>query len=259
MDNVAAGHLTNNYDPNTMATLEASSDIMRSFNYLYGKKADELILRYRRRLEWMFAQIGFTGKITVSNGTRAFEHDFEVDTAADYTLDSSANPLEDLGTVCEAYASANGVFPDVIITTPTIAKAILGHTKTEKWINKNTYSFGNLQSQFNDAMTRFMGSFREFGVPEIYAYAGSYVDSGSASSYVPSGKLMVTNSSRWGLAYAAQVDYDIRDNGEPIMGEFVAKEKIASDGKSKDLMLSSYPLPMIESSDAVKILDVTIS
>lgn len=260
VDSVATGHLTNNYDPNTMATLEASSDIMRSFNYLYGKKADEMILRYRRRLEWMFSQIGFTGKITVDTAKRNFEHDYNIDTAADYALNSTADPLADIGALCEAYAATNGVFPNLIVTTPAVAKAILGHSKTEKWINKNTYSFGNLQSQFNDPMTRFMGSFREFGIPEIYAYAGSYADStGTAQTYVPSGKMMITNTQAWNLAFAAQVDYDVRDNGEPIMGEFVAKEKIASDGKSKDLMLTSYPLPIIESGNAVKIVDVTVS
>jgi hypothetical protein len=258
MDNVADAHLTTNYDPNTMQMLEGNSDILRSMNYIYGKKADEMMLRYRRALEWMMREVGFTGKVT--DDDRGIEIDFEIDDAADYTLNSTADPLSDLGAICEAYATTNGIFPDLIVTTPAIAKAILAHSKVEKWINKNTYSFGNLQSQFNDPMTRFMGSFKEFGIPEIYAYVGSYADStGAAQTFVPSGKLMVTNRSKWSVGYAAQVDYDINADGAPIMGEFLAKEKIAADGKSKDLMLSSFPLPMIESGDAVKVLDVTIS
>ena len=259
VDSVATGHLSYNYDPATMAILDKSSAVMRSFNYLYGKKADEMILRYHRRLEWMFSQILFTGEIAVSTDKRSFTHDFEVATPANYTLDSSADPLQDIGAVCEAYAIANGVYPNLIVTTSAIARAILGHSKTEKWISKNTFNFGNLKSQFKDPTTRFMGAFGEFAIPEIYAYSGSYANNaGTAVGYVPSGQLAVTNTTMWETAFAAQVDYDLDPSGTPIPGEIVVKEKVASDGKSKDLMLTSYPLPIIENGDAVKILNITV-
>jgi len=259
-DSVADEHLTTDYDPRSLANLESSSDVVRSFEYLYGKKADELKLRYFRRLEWMFSQLAFTGEISVSTTERAFTHSFDVDSPAGFDISSSTTDvLDGLGDVCANYAKTNGVFPNLIVTTPDVAKAILKHKTVEKWIQKNTFNMGGMTSNYTDPMTRFIGSFREFGVPEIYAYAGNYANSsGTATNYVPSGKLLITNTQFWNLSFAAQVDYDINENGNPVMGEFLSKIKISPEGKSKDLLFSSYPLPIVMSGDAVKILNVTV-
>lgn len=266
-DYVAEQHILQNFDPNTLDVLSAQSDIVRSFGYYYGRKLTGMRLRYDRAVEKMIGQIASSGKIAVDDDKRSFEIDFNTK-KLNYTLNTSADPLSDIGEMCQKYGDENGVFPNVIMTTQAIANKILAHAKVEKWINKNTFSFGQLASRFQNPSIRFMGSFSEFAIPDIYVYTGDYKDaSGTAHKYIDDGKLIITNTDYWSLGHAAMVDYDVagqtsvvpnESNNGLFVGDFLVKEKISDDGTKKMLYFRSYPLPMVDHGDYVHTATVTV-
>lgn len=259
--------LTSSFNLNELANLNDASDITRSFAYSYGVKLQGLRDRLKRRIEYMFAQLLLTGKISFTTTERTFEKDYSISTTGTLTVSSSTDPLELIGAECETFAQTLGMWPDVILMTPYLARGIMNHSKTEKYISKNNYNFGLLKPRFNSPSVRFIGEFQEFGIPEIYVYSGTYAnDSNVATKYIPessktSGKMILLNTSQFALGYGAVVDFELKPDGSPIMTDVIVKEKIpeASEGHTKTISLLSYPLPILYNANACKVFTSTIS
>jgi hypothetical protein len=215
----------------------------------------------------MFGQLLLTGKISFTTTERTFEKDYSISTTGTLAVNSSTDPLALIGAECESFAQTLGMWPDVILMTPYLARGILIHTKTEKYISKNNYNFGLLKPRFASPSVRYIGEFQEFGIPEIYVYSGTYAnDSNVATNYIPessstSGKMILLNTSQFALGYGAVVDFELKPDGSPIMTDVIVKEKIpeASEGHTKTISLLSYPLPILYNANACKVFTSTIS
>jgi len=215
----------------------------------------------------MFGQLLLTGKISFTTTERTFEQDYRISTTGTLAVNSSTDPLELIGAECETFAQTLGMWPNVILMTPYLARGIMNHSKTEKYISKNNYNFGLLKPRFNSPSVRFIGEFQEFGIPEIYVYSGTYAnDSNVATKYIPessstSGKMILLNTSQFALGYGAVVDFELKPDGSPIMTDVIVKEKIpeASEGHTKTISLLSYPLPILYNANACKVFTSTIS
>ena len=259
--------LTSSFDLTQLANLTAGSDISKAFMYLYGIKLQGLKERWARRIEYMYAQLLLTGAVTFTTAERTFTQDYATSHAGTLALTSTTDPLADIGEDCEAFAQAYGQWPNMILLTPALARSILAHDHVEKYISKNTYQFGLLKPRFVSPSVRFMGSFQEFGIPDMYVYAGTYVsDAGVVTNYIPetsdtSGKMILLNTDAFALGFGAVIDFELRPDGTPLQSDVIIKERIPeeSEGHTKTLSLLSYPLPILWNSSGVQTFTTTIS
>jgi hypothetical protein len=246
-------HLGYNFDVRAFNNATGTEDVMRSFNALYGKKVRTLLLRRKRAIEWMFAQLLAKGKIIVETKDRKFMHDFGTASPTPFNLfDKSVDPLSTIKAACRRYGSLYGQFPDIIITSPEVGDAILEHPTTDKWMNKNMRNAAEYTPRYENPSVTFVGKFPKLNIPEIYAYGATYEgDDGKAKRYIDIEDFAITRTDAFTMNYASQVDYEIDPSGKPIMREFVSKETIPQGGKSKEISYCGYPLPTIEDNTAI--------
>jgi len=239
-----------------------TQDVVSNIEYVAAKVTKELKNRTYRRIELMFAQILSEGKITYNDGERAYEINFNIP-AESYTLSSTSPVASDLIDIADEMRR-NGANPDLIIITPNVEKAFFKNTQLQQWANKN--GFGLLRTNIRTFKTARQ-TFNIDGLnADMYVYNGGYTDeTGNFKYYIPfdesanTGKIIFVDSSYFRLGFGALVNYKVSPDGRPLKGEAVVWEDVTNNGAAKAIFVQSRPLPYPASSNAVKILNVTIS
>lgn len=239
-------------NPATIA-VTGLQDVISNKEYIRGIKLEELKRRVERRKELMFAQILSSGQISYDDGERAYSVSFSVK-SEDYTLSASTKVYTDLLNISDQMRKA-GHNPDIILVTPNVEAALLDNTQIEKAVNKQTFALAQVQL---NTYTNARDVLQLKGLPKITVYLGSYTDeSGSSKDYITGDKIILADSTAFRLAFGAIQNYEISEN--PVMGEVFSWEKIVNNGTEKAIFVLTRPLPYLISSDAVRILNVTIS
>lgn len=236
-----------------LVSVTGIEDVISNKEYIRGLKLEELKRRVERRKELMFAQILSSGQISYNDGERSYSVSFSV-TSEDYTLSSSSKVYTDLLDIADEMRQA-GHNPDIILVTPEVEAALLNNTQIEKAVNKQTFALAQVKME---TYTNARDVLVLQGLPKIVVYLGSYTDSsGSATNYITGNKIILADSTAFRLAFGAVHNYHISEN--PVMGEVFSWEEIINNGTEKAIFVLTRPLPYLISSDAVRILNVTIS
>ena len=253
------------WDPRVLTgELKNADDIAKSLSFIYGEKLAELKNRVARRKELMFAQILTEGKISYSSTERSIEIDFNVDSPVAYTLASDTKVLTDLMDYVETFANEYGKYPDIVLVTPNVAKALLENDQVMDYLDKTRYGWGNIDFEKRSANVRYFGNFPHFGIPDMYIYTGKYVDeSGSTKYYIPfdsgTGKIILADTGAFRLAYGGIINFKLDPTGRPKITDVIVRSEISDDGNSKRIYVQTRPLPYIVHNKAVKVLSVTLA
>jgi len=261
-DQVNVGQLAYDWrlDILNQGVLDSANDIAASLAALYTPKLTELKNRLKRRLELMFAQVLSTGKISYNDGVRNIEIDYGIPAAGNISFASNAHVLSDLKEAVDDFTRNFGMMPNIIIFSPDIVDAFLNNQQVEKFINRNTFGWGNIKPARVSGTTFYLGSFPEFGIPDIYVYQGYYIDptTGNKMPYLPDSRVIMTHTSIWNLAYGAIFDFELEPSGRPIVTDVLVKESVVNRGTAKVITVLSKPLVYITNSYGIKVLEVTV-
>lgn len=239
--------------------LNSENDIVQSLHAIYTPKLAEMKKRVERRIELMCAQVLSTGQINYNDGTRTITVDYGIPSAG--TIDfTTGEALSEIRDAVETFANDFGMLPNILVMSSDVAKAFLEDPQVEKYINRTTFGWGNLNPRRVSATVHSLGSFPEFMISEIYVYTGYYFDENSQKqSYLPSGKIFMTHTDIWHLAYGAIFDFEVNPNGAPIVTDVLVKETVANRGTAKVITVLSKPLVYITNSYGVRVFDVTMA
>jgi len=239
-----------NYNPQVLA-IQGAGDVVSSKDYLYAKKVDSLKKRVQHRLEWMFAQLVGTGKISYNDGERKYEVTFGV-SAGNYTLSSSTKVVSDLRDMVRTMKQ-NGHSPAFIIVTANVEKALWDNTQFGKAINKTTFNVAEMRYRVPEPFVDFVAEIK--GLPPIYLYNGQI----GGSSLISGEKIILVDPSAFALGYGAIINANLDKNMNPIQTDVAVWEEYVNHGSGKALFVLSRPLPYIVNANGIVIKNVTIS
>ncbi|RLG91051.1 MAG: hypothetical protein DRO36_05010 [Candidatus Hecatellales archaeon] len=242
--------LAQNYNPQLVA-VSGISDVIASKDYIYAKKLATLKARVKNRLEWMFAQLISTGKISYDDGARKYEATFGVSTN-NYTLNSSAKIVSDLREMIRTMKK-NGHSPAFIVVTPNVEKALWDNTQFNKAVDKTSFNVAEMRYETNEPFVNFVTKIQ--GVPPIYVYDGSI----GGTSLISGDKIILVDPSAIFLAYGAIINANLDKNMNPVQTDVASWEEITNHGSQKSLFVMSRPLPYILNANGITINNVTVS
>ena len=237
----------------SLIAIAGIEDVISNKEYIRGLKIEELKRRVERRKELMFAQILSSGQISYNDGVRSYSVNFNISSES-YTLSSTTKVYSDLLSYADAMRK-NGHNPDTILITPNVEAALLANNQIKDAVNSQTFALAQMQM---NTYVNARDVIQLRGLPKIVVYMGSYTDSsGNAQDYISGDKIILADSTAFRLSFGAIQNYNISEN--PVMGEVFSWEEIVNRGTEKAIFVLTRPLPYVVSSDAVKILNVTIS
>lgn len=169
-----------------------------------------------RRIEWMCAQILFTGKVTMVGDDFSDELDFgftNTETLGNDVQwnDAAGDPLGDLGRWGLDVAEDTGVVPNTCIMALDVAKAFRTHSKVVDALDTTKQALLAVQPRTVPGNGRYIGTYTvpELGPIDMYTYPEWYKADGTGTStpIVPSNKLaLFNNEDSFLTAYGAYID-----------------------------------------------------
>jgi len=253
-DEITEEDALNNANPAVML-FQGASSVVSNVEYIRALKLKELKDRAVRREEKMLAEILSEGKLSYNDSKREIIVDFQptIDT---YTLGTSTNVYKDLLDKHDVMLKT-GNKPDYILITSDVEDALLNNSKIEKYIVKTSYDLGQYTMVRKSVNVR--ETIRLKGLPPLLVYSGSYEKGGTAYDYISGSKIIFANSSKFRFGYGAIINFKLEKSGRPIMTDAISWESVINEGSSKALYIMSRPLPYLVDSNALQILNVTIS
>lgn len=234
--------------------LNSAGDIVDSLRALYEPKLKELKNRVSRRIELMAAQVLTAGEISYTDDYRTITVNYGVTSAQSMSFGDTA--LDVIKTAVRDFADNYGGYPDMIIMSADVADAFLANAQVEKFINRNTFGWGNLSPKRTGNVI-YLGNFPEFEIPDIYVYNGWYHDGTQKQKYIPDGTLVMTSKEIWHLVFGSIVDFEIDPSGRPIITDLIVKENIVDRGTAKSISVLTKPLVYIHNAAGIAIYAVS--
>ncbi|MEM4501180.1 MAG: major capsid protein [Thermofilaceae archaeon] len=237
--------------------LNSASDVAKSLQALYEPKLAELKNRINRRIELMLAQILTTGQISYDDGLRTIVRDYGP-ILRETVRYEQGKFLFALKEVVEKFRESYGGLPDMMIVSPDVYDKFINDPQVEKFINKNTFGWGNINPKIVSANTVYLGAFPEFEIPDMYVYQGFFIDHVTKEKvrYIPDNTIILVAKDVFRIAYGAIIDFEINPDGRPIMQEVLVKETIENRGTTKVISVLTRPLPYIVDPHGVMAVEV---
>lgn len=227
-------------------------------------KQRNMMKAIERRKEWLWAQAATTGAISYTNQYgRKFSIDYGV--SADTNIFTSTgkwagsdaiDPIFHLRELRRTYVEQNGFLPTVIVLGKEAADAFRNNAHVIGWLKSAGVQLLQLNMAQTDTLVTPIANIP--GIGTIVEHVGTYPadNTGTLTAYMPSKKVLLTSPDVWQMHYGAIHDFDIDPNYPLLQSELFSKMKISQDGKSRSLFVETHPLPVLEISTGIMVVQV---
>ncbi|SFP10929.1 major capsid protein [Salibacterium halotolerans] len=212
-----------------------------------------------RRVEWMIAQVLFTGKVNVKGDGVDAVLDFgftnmetlsgtdKWDNYANTDGQYETDPMGYLKEKRREVTRKSGVSPNRVIMASDVVTTFVNHPKVRQTLDTRRVTLGQINPDLLPDGVTYIGSLSELGM-DIYSYDEWYFDEdeGIEKPMVPDGTVMLGSSNaRSSLLYGAVTLTDRNTNGfVTYESERVPDSWIQKDPPARILQMNSRPVPV---------------
>ncbi len=235
------------YDPKTPEE-RAEELLAEDANYLEDSISN--------RLEWMCRNI-FLGKtITVKDEEAGVDFNINFQFTNKETLlggtkwsAETSDPLGDLKRWKKFALRKSGITPEVCVMGESAATSFLNHPKVQKMLDNRNITIGNINPMIIDKAATFVGKLEGL---EIYTYDEWFVDDdGIEKPMMPINEVIVAPKVYGSIQYGSVTIMDDAGNHKTCVGELVPDIFINRKAKTKELTITSRPLPVPNDVDSI--------